>query len=240
MSFFSDLSVPLVLIVSLVIQFLLGFFMSLVAKICLYLFTLLVAAYAVVMYGFMPLGFRVHPDMKLNFIAHQIGIYTHVFASVCAVFLLPFQFSAWLRRTRPYLHRYSGRVYLVVGVALGGLSALYMSVFAFGGMLAKLGFACLALCWLGPGLQAYRAIRHGDVSAHRRWMIRNASLTLAAVTLRVYLPLSMIATIPFETAYPLIAWLCWVPNSLVAELIIVRMCLARSSTLEADGGAMRV
>lgn len=50
-------------------------------------------------------------------------------------------------------------------------------------------------------------------------MVRNFALTLAAVTLRIYLPASMIAGIEFEVAYPYIAWLCWVPNLVAAELL---------------------
>jgi hypothetical protein len=49
-------------------------------------------------------------------------------------------------------------------------------------------------------------------------MRRNYSLTLAAVSLRVYLPVSMIAGADFGTAYALIAWLCWVPNLMLVEM----------------------
>ena len=182
-----------------------------------------VAAYAVFGYGFMPLGALVHPDMKPNFLAHEVGIYTHVFASVVAMSLGPFQFWAWLRRTRPRVHRFIGRIYLGVGVALGGLAGLYMSAFAFGGIIAKLGFAGLALCWLFTGLRAFQAIRSGAVQEHRKWVLRNVSLTFAAVTLRIYMPASMIAGIPFELAYPAVAWLCWVPNLLVAEWLRARL-----------------
>jgi hypothetical protein len=52
-------------------------------------------------------------------------------------------------------------------------------------------------------------------------MIRNFSLTFAAVTLRIYVPLSIALGIPFEQAYPAIAWLCWVPNLAVAEWALV-------------------
>lgn len=191
--------------------------LKLFGTIWFYLLAFGVAGYAVFAYGVMPLGSLVHPDMKLNFLAHKAGIYTHVFASLVALALSPFQFSGRLRRTRPWLHRMAGRMYLGIGVALGGLSGLYMSTFAFGGPIAKLGFACLAVCWLFTGLRAFQAIRRGAVQEHRRWVVRNVSLTLAAVTLRVYLPSSMIAGIPFELAYPVIAWLCWIPNLLVAE-----------------------
>ncbi|PPJ43922.1 MULTISPECIES: DUF2306 domain-containing protein [unclassified Pseudoxanthomonas] len=192
--------------------------MKLFGTIWFYILAIGVAGYAVFAYGFMPLGSLVHPDMKINFLAHKMGIYTHVFASLVALSLSPFQFSSRLRSTRHKLHRIIGRTYLGVGVALGGLSGLYMSAFAFGGYVAKLGFACLAVCWLFTGLRAFQSIRMGAVQEHRKWVVRNVSLTLAAVTLRIYLPSSMIAGIPFELAYPVIAWLCWVPNLLVAEL----------------------
>jgi hypothetical protein len=40
--------------------------------------------------------------------------------------------------------------------------------------------------------------------------------------LRIYLPLSQVYGIPFEPAYQTIAWLCWVPNLIVAEWLILR------------------
>ena len=51
-------------------------------------------------------------------------------------------------------------------------------------------------------------------------MTRSYALCLAAVTLRLYLPSSLAAGVAFGTAYPVIAWLCWVPNVLVAEWMI--------------------
>lgn len=186
-------------------------------KILLYFLTFGVAGYAAFVYGVLPLGSLVHPDMKANFLAHSGGIYTHAFASILALLLGPFQFSVRLRQNHKVLHRWSGRVYLAVGVLVGGLAGLYMAQYAYGGQLARIGFAALALTWLYTGARAYLAIRHGAIDEHRKWMVRNFSLTLAAVTLRIYLPLSMAAGIDFSTAYPVIAWLCWVPNLVFAE-----------------------
>lgn len=181
------------------------------------LLTLGVAGYVVVTYAFMPLGSALHPDMEANFLANASAIYTHVFASIAALTLGPFQFSNKLRQKRPALHRWMGRGYLVVGVLVGGLSGLYMSRHAFGGPVAQLGFATLAVLWLYTGGRAYLSIRSGELADHRKWMLRNFSLTMAAVTLRIYLPLSMAAGIEFTLAYPVIAWLCWVPNLALAE-----------------------
>ena len=183
----------------------------------LYLLTFGVAGYAAFAYGVLPLGSLVHPDMKANFLAHPTGIYTHAFAASVALALGPFQFSARLRKNYAGLHRWLGRTYLVVGVLVGGLAGLYMSRYAFGGLPARLGFGLLASCWLYTGVRAYVAVRRGAIHEHRKWMVRNFSLTFAAVTLRLYLALSMVAGIEFSLAYPIIAWLCWVPNVLFAE-----------------------
>jgi uncharacterized membrane protein len=112
-----------------------------------------------------------------------------------------------------------GRVYLGAGVLIGGLSGLYIARFAFGGPVARLGFAALAVCWLYTGMRAFQAIRSGAIDEHRKWMVRNFSLAFAAVMLRLYIPSSVLAGVDFAIAYPIIAWLCWLPNLLVAEWI---------------------
>jgi len=60
----------------------------------------------------------------------------------------------------------------------------------------------------------------GDALTHRRWMIRSYALAAAAITLRIYLPLSVAFDWPFSIAYPAIVWLCWIPNALGAEVYL--------------------
>ena len=52
-------------------------------------------------------------------------------------------------------------------------------------------------------------------------MVRSYALTLAAVTLRFYLPASLANGLPFEAVYAVIAWACWVPNLIVAEWLVL-------------------
>jgi hypothetical protein len=179
-----------------------------------------IAAYAVATYAFLPLGSVVHPDMRAAFEAHRAGIYAHIFGSAVALGLGPFQLSARVRASYLGLHRWMGRLYLGIGVFVGGLAGLFMAFSAFGGQAARLGFGCLALAWLYTGFRAYRAIRGRDVAAHRCWMVRNFALTFAAVTLRLWLPAAAISGVPLEFAYPVIAWMCWVPNLLLAERLV--------------------
>jgi len=191
--------------------------MQKMTKFLLYFLSIGVSAYAAFVYGVLPLGDSVSPDMKANFIANSTVLYTHVFASITALLLGPFQFSTKLRSLYQNIHRWMGRIYLAVGVLIGGLSGLYLSQYATGGIVAQTGFACLALLWLFTGLRAYISIRAGDIKQHRIWMLRNYALTFAAVTLRLYLPLSMVSGLEFTSAYVVIAWLCWVPNLVFIE-----------------------
>ena len=197
--------------------------MYLSGLIALFALSLGVVGYAIAVYGLLPLGAAVHPDMRATFEGHhRLAIYAHVFASAFALALGPVQFVAPLRQALPALHRWSGRVYLGVGVLLGGISGLFVAFNAFGGTVARAGFACLAAAWLFSGFKAYLAIRSREIAAHRRWMVRNFALTFAAVTLRLWLPGMVVGGVPMEIAYPIVAWLCWVPNLIVAEALFNR------------------
>ena len=197
--------------------------------ITLFVLSLGVAGYALVVYGFFPLGALLHPDMRATYALYPAAIYAHIFGSAVALIIGPFQFWTHLRNQRPQLHRWLGRCYLLVGVGIGGSAGLFMAFHAFGGLPAKLGFGVLALLWLYSGYRAYRAIRARDIAAHRRWMVRNFALTFAAVMLRLYLPAAIASGAAFELAYPVIAWLCWVPNLVVAEWLLKRSATARAA-----------
>lgn len=189
-----------------------------------------IALYALGAYSMQPLGTGLPPAMQLNFISHKAAVYTHVFAAAVALLLGPLQFSAAVRRRFTRLHRISGRLYLI-GVLLGGIGGLQLSLHAQGGLPARAGFFCLATLWLYTAVRAFAAIRNGNVVAHRQWMIRNFSLTFAAVTLRLYLPSAGLLGIPFELSYPVIAWGCWVPNLAVAEWCFNRLGTSKNIPL---------
>jgi uncharacterized membrane protein len=181
-----------------------------------------VAAYAIAVYALLPLGALVAPTMRAVFEAHPAAIRAHVLAAALALLIGPAQLSTSLRIRHPRWHRLLGRIYLGVGVGIGGVAGLAMATHASGGAWARAGFAALAIAWLVSGARAYLAARAKDFAMHRRWMLRNFALSLAAVTLRLYLPAALAARIRFDDAYPVIAWLCWVPNLIVAEWLLRR------------------
>jgi hypothetical protein len=108
-------------------------------------------------------------------------------------------------------------------VLVGSLAGFASALHSEGGLVTHLGFGILAVLWFFTGLMAYGHARAGRIEEHREWMIRNFSLSLAAVTLRQYLPFALfVMHWPFLRAYVPISWLCWVPNLIVAEWMIRR------------------
>jgi uncharacterized membrane protein len=167
-------------------------------------------------------GFRLVPtDIAANRFPTPLGLRVHIVASGVALLVGPFQFARALRHRLPRVHRWLGRTY-VIACAVGGVSGGLIAMFSSSGPVAGAGFLGLALSWLTATTLGYRAIRTGDVARHRRWMTRSFALTYAAVMLRIYLPVAMIVGLEFAQAYPVIAWLCWLPNLVVAQLLIVR------------------
>ena len=156
------------------------------------------------------------PPLKPNFMDHPIGFYVHIAAASTALFIGPWQFFARLRLAAPRVHRALGKVY-VAACFVGGTAALTIAPESNGGWVAASGFGCLAVLWLWTTGMAVVAVRAGRIADHRRWMRRSFALTLAGVTLRLYLPLAFIGLAPFSTVYAGIAWLCWVPNLLLAD-----------------------
>jgi uncharacterized membrane protein len=162
------------------------------------------------------------PQQRAVYVAHLTMLMTHIIASMLAILIGAFQFLPPLRKGRLLkVHRWLGRAYLL-SILFGGLSGLYMSQFAHGGIISELGFGVLAVLWLYSGFRAYKDIRNKNIEGHRQWMIRNYALTFAGVMLRVWVPISGAIGFDFTTAYTAIAWMCWVPNLIFAQWIINR------------------
>lgn len=162
-------------------------------------------------------------------VAHYLSIVMHGVPGGVALLLGPFQFVKPLRVRYPAVHRAMGRVYLIA-VVVAGLVALYAATVSLSGFSVQVAFYLLALAWLYTAVQAYRTIRRGEVQLHRIWMIRNYSLTFAAVSLRVFL-LTGTALMPsfpaltFDDVYHASSWASIVVNVLVTEYFIVQRTL---------------
>ena len=173
-------------------------------------------------------GFRAHGFLStkpLDLRQHTwyiVVFYIHITFGGISLLIGWSQFSKRFRTQYLQIHRSVGKIY-VVSVLFSSVAGVGIALFATGGTISVAGFEGLALCWLISNIKAYTSIRKGRIQEHQNWMIRNYALTFAAVTLRLWLPFSQIALhMEFVDAYRIIAWMCWVPNLIVAELIINR------------------
>ena len=90
------------------------------------------------------------------------------------------------------------------------------------GPVTTAGFGILSIIWLFITGHAWQLARQRRFFEHRRWMIRSWVLTFAAVNLRLYVFIATHAlNVGFDESYPVISFLCWVPNLIAAELYLI-------------------
>lgn len=143
------------------------------------------------------------------------GFYGHILFGGLALLIGWIQFSKKIRNANLKRHRFIGKVY-VISAVISGSCAIYIGLYANGGIISSLGFISLGIIWLFTTLRAYAAIRKGDLRLHQGFMIYSYAACFAAVTLRIWLPILAFAFGDFITAYRIVAWLCWVPNIIFA------------------------
>jgi uncharacterized membrane protein len=159
------------------------------------------------------------PDFLYHAELRPLAFYSHIILASVALILVPFQLWPGLRKRRIYLHRLLGRIY-GTSILASGIGGFWLALTTTSGIAASWGFGLLAVAWIGATAHGIGFAIRGDIAAHQRWMIRSAALTMAAVTLRIYLVIGMVAGFPYEYIVGLLAWICWVPNLIVAEIII--------------------
>lgn len=158
------------------------------------------------------------PNILGNVLAKP-WLWLHIAGAATALLVSPIQLPPVIRKRFPVAHRIIGRVY-VIGCLSGGAGGFVAAFGSTAGPVATIGFALLAMTWIYVNIQGWRAAIQRRFTDHRRWMLRSFSLTFAAVTLRLYLPLGIVAGLPFLDVYRATAWISWIPNLILMELYL--------------------
>lgn len=169
------------------------------------------------------------PHYFLRFDAESYGpfwayaglLVAHITSGIAALFLGPLQFWTALRRRYARLHRWTGRGY-VAAIAVGAvMAAVMLTRTEAAGWVYRLGLAGLTLAWAGTTAIALLAIRRGNVTQHREWMVRSYVVTFGFVTFRVVF--DTLRAQGFGTSQDraaVSAWICWALPLLVTEFIL--------------------
>jgi hypothetical protein len=150
----------------------------------------------------------------------RYAFYAHVFTSIL---VLPAGFTQFTKVFfRRGLHRKLGMVYILTVLFITAPTGLLMGIHANGGLGAKASFVLLSTVWFITTLLALITAKKKRFIDHGEWMLYSYALTLSAITFRLLalgFDLFDIRVRPQEV-YVTIAWLSWVPNILIAHLLI--------------------
>jgi hypothetical protein len=151
----------------------------------------------------------------------RLAFFVHVYASLWVLLAGFTQFSGQIQSFYPRLHRTFGYIYVADVLLVTGPAGLLMGFYANGGITSRVAFITLAVLWIAFTAIAFVKAKQGDYAAHRRFMIRSFALTLSALTLRAWKwGITNSVELPPMDVYRAVAWLGWVPNIIVAEVMI--------------------
>ncbi|TXK76014.1 DUF2306 domain-containing protein [Paenibacillus sp. N3.4] len=185
---------------------------------------LAIGAYALVLYG-SPNEIREQSYVMAKGSLPDLWYFVlwgHAVSAGVALVIGWLQFVKRLHHQAPNIHRAIGYVYSAM-IIIAGLTGIYLAFFANGGWFAQVGFGTLSVLWLYTLFRGLKSIIvERDPTEHSRWMKRNYALTCAAITLRIYIGLAgaFLGLPDTNDTFFVIAWMAWVPNLLIAELMI--------------------
>lgn len=156
---------------------------------------------------------------QLNSLFWNSNFYTHIALGGIALAIGWIQFNQKIRDKNRKLHKRIGMAY-VTAAFFSSISGIYVAIYTAGGMIASWGFIALGITWLVTSLMGWKTAKSKNFESHEDWMVFSYAACFAAVTLRVYLPILEYTLGDFITAYRIVAWLCWVPNMLIAFWIV--------------------
>ncbi len=157
----------------------------------------------------------------IQYTHYKLAFYIHVSTSFFSLLAGFTQFSKKIRKEHPRVHRILGWMYAVTIILFAAPSGLVIGYYANGGFWSQLAFCILAIAWFWCSLQAIITIKQQKYTAHQIFMIRSFALTLSAITLRLWKYMIVLVWQPRPMdVYRIVAWLGWVLNLVIAEIII--------------------
>lgn len=158
----------------------------------------------------------------LNSPIWNTAFYTHIVLGGLALLIGWIQFPKGFRDRNRKFHKKIGMAYVTFAF-FSSITGIYIGLFSTGGMVSILGFVSLGIIWLITTMMGWFTAKRHNYDSHENWMVFSYAACFAAVTLRIWLPILItLHQGEFIPAYHIVAWLCWVPNMIVAFFIVRR------------------
>ena len=165
------------------------------------------------------------PQPGATFVNRQLWYLSHMAIATPLLVVAPLQFIATIRKARPAVHRWLGRVFLASSIAAGLLAIWLGATIQYQG--SRIPLVMFAGLWVAFSGAAWVCAVKRDFANHRKFVIRSFTLGLAFIWVRILgsLDKQLFAFIDNQDVrdttgeylsfvIPLLvveAWLTWVP-----------------------------
>lgn len=174
------------------------------------------------------------PRSTVDLPQYMPAFYIHISSSVLVLAAGLTQFSRRFMFSYPKWHRNIGKFYVFTILFLSGPSGLLMAFYGSGGAVAQWAFVLQALGWWYFTYMAYAMALKKDWQSHGEYMLRSYAMAFSAITLRAATYLAALFKLTYDIRCPdeawsllcypnfyvMEAWLSWIINLLIAELLI--------------------
>lgn len=116
---------------------------------------------------------------------NNVLLWAHVALALPALVIGPWLFIRQFREEHLKWHRYLGQVYIICCL-LSAVTSLPLALANVAGVLPRVGFSSLAICWFLFTYVAYRKAREKKFTLHRAWMMRSYACVYAFVNVKIY------------------------------------------------------
>lgn len=157
-------------------------------------------------------------DFEARYVAHPWLAYVHMTPGVLYLLGAPLQLSERFRTKHYAAHRRLGRVLVTAALVSVSLALIFGLRFPWGGPPEAIATAVFGCWFVACLLLAVRAIRRGEVSIHRRWMIRAFAVGVGVGTIRIWIGLLLgTGLLDFHDTFAVAFWIGLSLNVLAAE-----------------------
>ena len=135
---------------------------------------------------------RNYPAPGKEWFVDQLKLYSdnailgamHVVPSMVLMLLIPVQISSRVRNKFPFIHRYSGRVLLLMIVIIALSSIALSLIMPFGNWSEAVGAVTISIGCLVCLVGAFYHIKQRNILAHRVWMSYMLAFALSPISMR--------------------------------------------------------
>ena len=123
------------------------------------------------------------PQPGATFLNRQLWYLAHMAIATPILVIAPIQFIAGIRKARPQVHRWLGRLFLSSSIVAGLLAIWLGATIQYQG--SRVPLAMFGALWILFSVAAWTCARKRDFANHRKFVIRSFAIGLAFIWVRI-------------------------------------------------------